>query len=113
MANRSNYDKFPSVSVSPSSSACQVGWPSIAGAISHSVSTHHSVVCIEFYPGVIAKQIDALAVLINPVSIIRAELLFKSARCIEQMVEQFLGDDPVFGRMNGITIEDYFDPSKL
>jgi hypothetical protein len=29
------------------------------------------------------------------------------------MVEQFLGDDPVFGRMNGILIEDYFDPGKL
>ena len=29
------------------------------------------------------------------------------------MVEQFLGDDPVFGRMNAIRIEDYFDPAKL
>jgi mannose-6-phosphate isomerase class I len=61
----------------------------------------------------LTEKIDALVDLLRPASVIRTETLFKPAGCIDQMVEQFLGDDPVFGRMNAIQIEDYFDPAKL
>jgi hypothetical protein len=113
MTNFSNYDKFPFVSVTSSSSACHVGWPAIAKIIQESLQGNGSVVCIECYPGVLAKHIDDLAGVLRPVSMTRTEALFKSAGCIDQMVAQFLGDDPVFGRMNGIQLEDYFDPAKL
>jgi mannose-6-phosphate isomerase class I len=108
-----NYDKFPFVPVSSSSLICHVGWPAIAGALRASIHKSRSVVCIECYPGVFTEQIDALVDLLGPASVIRTEALFKSVGCINQMVEQFLGDDPVFGRMNGIQIEDYLDPGKL
>jgi len=39
--------------------------------------------------------------------------LLKSSPAIEQMVGDVLGDDPVFGRMNRIQIEDFFDAPKL
>jgi mannose-6-phosphate isomerase class I len=113
MTKPSNYDKFPSIAVG-SSSACHVGWPAIAEALEGLIhSARDSVVCIECYPGVFTEQIHALEELLHPGSVIRTETLFKSAACIEQMVGQFLGDDPVFGRMNGIQIEDYFDAAKL
>ena len=113
MTTSSNYDKFPCVAVSSSSSASHVGWPAIAKALQRFIHSNNSVVCIECYPGVIPEQIDALADLLSPASVIRTETLFKSASRIDHMVEQFLGDDPVFGRMNAIQIEDYFDPAKL
>jgi hypothetical protein len=113
MTKPSNYDKFPCVPISSSSSTCRVGWPAIAGALRGSIHKNRSVVCIECYPGVLTEKIDALVDLLRPASVIRTETLFKPAGCIDQMVEQFLGDDPVFGRMNAIQIEDYFDPAKL
>ena len=112
MTKPPNYDKFPFVPVSSSSSTCHMGWSAIAGALQASIHTSRPVVCIECYPGAFTEQIDALVYLLRPASVIRTETLLKSAGCIDQMVEQFLGDDPVFGRMNGIQIEDYFDPVK-
>jgi hypothetical protein len=113
MTQPSNYDKFPYISVSPSSSICHVGWAAIANALQESLPAVNSVVSIECYPGVLAKHLDDLVRLLRPASVTRTETLFKSSDCIHQMVAQFLGDDPVFGRMNGIQIEDYFDPAKL
>jgi mannose-6-phosphate isomerase class I len=113
MMQPSNYDKFPYVSVSPSSSMCHVGWKAIAKVLQESLQHMNSVVCIECYPGVLAKHFDDLVRYLRPASITRTETLFKPSGCIDQMVVQFLGDDPVFGRMNGIQIEDYFDPAKL
>jgi len=113
MTTSSNYDKLPCVPVSSSSAACHVGWPAIAGAIQESSHGSRSVVCIECYPGVYTEQIHALADLLRPASVICTEALFKSPSSIDGIVEQFLGDDPVFGRMNGIQIEDYFDRAKL
>ncbi len=117
MPKPSNYDKFPYVQVSSASSACHVGWPAIAAALQQSLQRSivkaRSVVCIECYPGVILKQLDALIELLRPSSVIRSEYFFKPANSVDQMVEQFLGDDPVFGRMNGLQIEDYFDTAQL
>jgi hypothetical protein len=113
MTTSSNYDKLPCVPVSSSSATCHVGWPAIAGAVQESIHGSRSVVCIECYPGVCTEQIHALADLLRPASLICTEALFKSPSSIDGMVEQFLGDDPVFGRMNGIQIEDYFDFAKL
>jgi mannose-6-phosphate isomerase class I len=39
--------------------------------------------------------------------------LLKDSSAIERMVGDVLGDDPVFGRMNKIQIEDFFDERKL
>jgi mannose-6-phosphate isomerase class I len=39
--------------------------------------------------------------------------LLKNSPVIERMVGDVLGDDPVFGRMNGIHIKDFFDGPKL
>jgi len=46
-------------------------------------------------------------------STITTEDLFRPEEELQQMLEPFLGDDPVFGRMNQIDIADFFDPEKL
>src|ERR1017187_1643679 len=89
MTQPSNYDKFPYISVSPSSSICHVGWAAIANALQESLPAVNSVVSIECYPGVLAKHLDDLVRLLRPASVTRTETLFKSSDCIHQMVAQF------------------------
>ena len=113
MTKPSNYDKFPFVAVSASPAECHVGWPAIAQAIRKPSSGERSVVCIECYPAAFIQEIEAALGEVGPASVIRTESFFKSVADVGRMVEQFLGDDPVFGRMNGIQVEDYFDPAKL
>ncbi|MGA9495045.1 MAG: class I mannose-6-phosphate isomerase, partial [Terriglobales bacterium] len=113
MTYSSNYDKVPCVSISTTSSECQLGWSAIAGTLQESIPGNHSVVCVECYPGVFTQQLNVLVETLRPAIVIHTEMLFKSVASINQMVEQFLGDDPVFGRMNGIQLDDYFDPAKL
>ena len=122
MTLRSNYDKFPVVPVSASPSGCQVGWSAIIDAIivainerSRGVSQNaRTVLCVEYYPGVFDAPVEhALAAGLCPSLAVRTSDLFKNPCEVDAMVTQYLGDDPVFGRMNGIVVDDFFDPHKL
>ena len=69
---------------------------------------------MECYPGVFADQIEnALQSALAPCAVIRTSELLKTPEAIRAMLAPYLGNDPVFGRMNGIAIEDYFDASRL
>jgi hypothetical protein len=118
MTLRSNYDKFPVVPVSAKTSDCLVGWSSIVEAIKGQLrgvgQSARTVLCVECYPGVFEDQVEhALAAGLGPGLVMRTSALFKRSREIDAMVGQYLGDDPVFGRMNGIVVDDFFDPHKL
>ena len=115
MSRHSNYDKFPFVAVSPSASACQVGWSSVLERVRDAVSKKESCrVCVECYPGVFLQELErAFTEGLRPASVIATRELLKPAAEIEAMVAPHLGDDPVFGRMNGIVIEDFFNPTLL
>jgi mannose-6-phosphate isomerase class I len=111
----SNYDKFPAVEVRPSASSCQTGWPAIAGQLRASISSGDDrVVCVECYPGVSANEVErVLNEALQPATLIATSALLKRTEQIEEMIRPFLSDDPVFGRMNGIVLEDFFDPELL
>ena len=126
MTLRSNYDKFPVVQVSASPGNCQVGWSSIVEAIVGAIpfatnerlhgASHNArtVLCVECYPGVFDDQVEqALAAGLRPTLTVRTSALFKNSGEVDALVGHYLGDDPVFGRMNGIGVDDFFDPQKL
>jgi mannose-6-phosphate isomerase class I len=50
---------------------------------------------------------------LRPWGLIATSDLLKSPSEIEVLVSSALGDDPVFGRMNSLEIEDFFDTGKL
>lgn len=113
MARQSNYDKFPFVLAGPSS-ACQVGWAAIVQALRAMAGSGPLILCVECYPGAFVDEIErVLAEGLQPACVIRAESLYKSARQVDCMLADYLGDDPVFGRMNGVVVEDFFDPARL
>ena len=115
MARRSNYDKFPSVAVRSSSSVCQTGWTAIVERLRGAISDRNArVVCVECYPGVSLAELErVLTEGLNLARVINTGSLLKSPERVEAMVAPYLGDDPVFGRMNGIVLEDFFEPALL
>src|ERR1700741_972242 len=114
MQRKSNYDKFPTIPVSTSGGDCWENWPAILDRLRAYTNEINSVICIECYPGVLELSLKgALEQGLQPAEVIMTTDLLKCSSAIEQMVGDVLGDDPVFGRMNGIQIEDFFAAGKL
>src|SRR3982074_1278298 len=111
MARASNYDKSPYVSITERTSDCQVGWREIGQRLTGALPGAHALLCVECYPGVFLEEVEAALVQqLNPLLIIRSADSFKNPQEIEALVKPYLGgDDPVFGRMNGLTVQDFLD----
>jgi mannose-6-phosphate isomerase class I len=114
MSRKSNYDKFPITSVGTSGSDCWESWPVILDRLRPYTTETNSVICIECYPGVLELALRrTLEEGLQPAAVIMTADLLKRSSAIERMVGDVLGDDPVFGRMNRIQIEDFFDEREL
>ena len=114
MRRTSNYDKFPTISVRMSESEAWERWPVILDRLRACANEANSVICVECYPGVLESPLRrTLEDGLQPRSVITTTDLLKSSLEIERMVGEVLGDDPVFGRMSRIQIEDFFDERKL
>jgi mannose-6-phosphate isomerase class I len=111
---KSNYDKFPFLSVASSSSETWVGWQAILNRVKPLVAEYSSVVCVDCYPGAFEHAIrEAFEEGLRPSQVIYTPELLKEPGEIDQMLEGILGDDPVFGRMSEIGLAEFFDPAKL
>jgi mannose-6-phosphate isomerase class I len=114
MQRKSNYDKFPIHTVRTSGDDCWESWPLILDRLRAFMSASRSVICIESYPGVLELELRrCLEDGLRPAGVLMTAELLKPPPEIEHMVNDVLGDDPVFGRMNKIQIEDFLDASKL
>jgi len=104
------YDKRPAVSVS-SSKGCAVGWPAVMEWLR---SCKTGVLCVECYPGAFIEEIEqAVARSLRPCQVFRTSECMKTPPELEVMLAPYLSDDPVFGRMNGLELADFFDPKKF
>src|ERR1700733_12975343 len=114
MPRKSNYDKYPYVSLSTSSSQCWVGWQDITSRLKSATTQPQGVVAVECYPGAFERSIrDALEQGLSPSQVIYTPDLLKPAGSVDSMLSGVLGDDPVFGRMSDIALEAFFDGAKL
>ncbi|QNE39418.1 mannose-6-phosphate isomerase [Hymenobacter sp. NBH84] len=116
----SNYDKFPFVPVAARPEACQTDWPAITEALRVALPAAPTapdqplVLAVECYPGTDLKQLQQeLVQALQPAQCLVADDFYRSPADIDAMVAGPLTDDPVFGRLNGLTVTDFFDPSKL
>jgi len=114
MVRTSNYDKQPYVCVSTSAGQCWVGWREIIERLKAGSAEPRRVLCVECYPGCFESSIrDALEEGLRPARVIYAPALLKPARAIDDILCEVLGDDPVFGHMNDVGLEAFFDQIKL
>jgi DNA-binding transcriptional LysR family regulator len=108
MPRTSNYDKLPFVAVGDASE-CAADWDAICSELAAS-----RVLCIECYPGVLIQQVEReLTLRLPPTAVYRAQDYYRSPAEIEAMLRVYLGNDPVFGRMNGVAVEEYFNSDAL
>lgn len=114
MPRKSNYDKFPYVSVRTESVECWEDWPEIFERLRSSTAQDRRVICVECYPGVFERVVgEALRDGLQPAGFVLTAELLKCPSQVEKMLANVLGDDPVFGQMNTFAIEDFFDQQKL
>ena len=112
MARRGHYDKQPSIPVGPAA-ACEVGWPAITARLEGLRSRRRCVVAVECYPGVQVDEVKkAFGEGLRPALVVDARQAYRDAAEIERMCAPYLGDDPVFGRMNGLAVGDFLDPGR-
>lgn len=111
MKLRSSYDKRPVVKISSSSADCAVGWAAVLERLRASKAR---TLCVECYPGAFVEAMEkAIAGAVRPSRVVRTSECMKTPGEVEAMLAPHLGDDPVFGRMNGVEIGDFFDPAKV
>ncbi|HEV7887108.1 MAG TPA: hypothetical protein VGO92_06080, partial [Acidimicrobiales bacterium] len=103
MSAGSGYDKHPRVAAGSASEAT-AGWDAVASALAR---TGARVVVVEAYPGV---RLEPLAERLQPDVFIDPARWLKPPAEVERMVAPDLTEDPVFGRLSGLELADFFEP---
>ena len=86
------------------------GWNEILDHIRSQVSRGARRFAIECYPGVFEDELSAvLHESVKPVQVLRVRDCYKSPVEIEGITSRELTDDPVFGRLSELQIEDFVD----
>jgi mannose-6-phosphate isomerase class I len=111
LTRHSNYDKYPAIRVPVDGECVWQGWSAILQRIRAQISRGARVVAVECYPGVFEDAVlEALSQGLRPARVFCTRDCWKPGPEIDAMVARDLTGDPVFGRMNGFTIDDFADP---
>jgi mannose-6-phosphate isomerase class I len=115
---RSNYDKFPKISVPNSGGKCVAGWQNCAERLSIAITrrdAQRTVLVVECYPGVNETEIiGELKTRLKPTLVMRSEEAMLAGVAVDALVAPFLGgEDPVFGFLSGLTLPQFFDQKKV
>jgi mannose-6-phosphate isomerase class I len=114
MPRNSNYEKHPCFKVAESSAEAWVDWRAILDRLKAATARNGCILAVECYPGAFEKQIStAIEQGLRPAKLLHTANLLKNPRVVDQMLEGVLGDDPVFGRMNEIVLQQFFDDAGL
>ena len=111
MNRPSNYDRFPSVRVSVGRESVWQGWRDIVSAIAAEISRGARRIALETYPGVFEEEVlEVFVDALHPALVFRTIDCWKTQAEIDAMVRNDMTDDPVFGRISGLTIQDFAAP---
>ncbi len=107
------YDKEPSVRVRAPGGLWR-GWRDITHRLTSLIQHGARVVAIECYPGVFEHEIaQAILECLPETNLFRTDDALLRPAEIEAVIARDLTTDPVFGRMSGISLRDYFDCARL
>lgn len=106
---KSNFNKFPIIEIQ--GHTCFAGWENIIEQIKKG---NPKVIAIECYPGVYLDEvIHSLQELLKPELLINTMQAMKSEAEVAALVQPYVTDDPVFGYITNLKLNDYFDISKM
>lgn len=108
-----NFDRRPVIE-GGSRDACEIGWPAVVERLCDSVVQRRAVVAIDCYIGVDVERIIAeIAPHLSPSLVVRAADAFFDSDTIDEIVAPFLGgDDPLFGVITNLTLDDLVDRAR-
>jgi len=108
----SNYDKRPVAPVGPGVE-CHVGWTAILERLQGLRARPRCVLAVECYPGVRVDEVkQAFIEGLAPILVVDVRQAYRHATDVDRLCAPYLGDDPVFGRMNGLSLADFLDPGR-
>lgn len=108
---KSNFNKFPEVKVEGHS--CIEGWQNIAHALAGGAGRKHTLT-IECYHGVYSNELAShLASKLPGAVLIDVSVAMKTVAEIEAMVYPYVTDDPVFGYIAPLELNQFFDEKKI
>ena len=112
---KSNFDKFPEVKIE--GHTCTAGWANIKKVIvpETAFADHEKkVIAIECYHGVYTHEIiENLKELPGIAKVINAATALLPQEQIVEKVYPYVTDDPVFGYITSLTLNDFFDAQKI
>ena len=112
MTSQSKFDKHPAVSISETESDCALGWSEILDFL-HAHGDARRI-AIECYPGVLLEPLRReLVMRLEPELVLESAQSMLPAVAIEAKFAKLLGDDPVFGHMIPVVLDEFFDPDKI
>jgi mannose-6-phosphate isomerase class I len=90
-----------------------VGWTAVVERLQGLRSRPRSVLAVECYPGVHVDEVRrVLTEGLRPALVLDVRQAYRDAAEVERTCGPYLGDDPVFGRMNGLGIDDFLEPGR-
>lgn len=115
MLDNSNFDKFPEVVVHGHEGF--IGWKEITGELQAKLTSlpgSRKVMVVECYHGVLINPfIQELKNKFPSIHLVNAESALLSKEQVNDMVYPFVTDDPVFGYITPLSINDFYDKQKL
>jgi hypothetical protein len=100
------------VTISPDDREVALGWSEILDRLRKYRECRRIV--IECYPGVLLDPLlRELVARMQPDLVFEGAAAMLPASTLEAKFASLLGDDPVFGRLSSVALEEYFDPAKL
>jgi mannose-6-phosphate isomerase class I len=112
---RSTFEKFPKIKVEAHS--CIASWDGLVAHLQFELAQLNrskAIVVIESYHGVYVEEIiQNIRSRIAGVTIISAAETFLKENEINELVESYVTDDPVFGYITPLKLEDFLDNDKV
>lgn len=111
IAFQSEYDKYPETRIDAEAGRAWSGYD----AIGQEVRRHHArVITVDCYPGVNDSEVlSALVAQLKPAHVMESAEIFYDGETLTKLMQPFLTDDRVRGRMCYGTMEDFVDSQKL
>ena len=109
----SNYDKFPAILFE---GEVHQGWVEIISQLRNDITVSgrkKSVIVFELYTGVYYHEILTAVKLLQPSLVVESKDAFRSEAEVLEMTWPYVTDDPIFGYMTRLRMDDYFDSSAL
>ncbi len=113
------YRRFPRVEVPGHWFACRSGWEDTGNVLRSEVAARRNrtgarfLLAVETYPGVHDDVLPHLIGVLRPDRVVRTEDALAPPRTVDDLVAPDLTDDPVFGRVSRLTLEQFFSDQEV